>query len=199
LPAGGGGGRAGGGRRWGRVSLVLEALELVEGAVKRALNSALMAGEGGEREGVRQLAAQAIGQALGLGEVAVAVLDIRLVIEDFEIAEAALEVAGALEAPGVDDELAEDELLERAGGREVAEEGFGEVLELCFVLAEEDEVGGREAVFEGVEADGGLAGGRAGPGAFAGIAPIGGDLTCSCHKNRWRSGLGLRVFSLNLW
>jgi hypothetical protein len=72
----------------------------VERAVEDARNSGLMAG-------VRQLAAQAVGQALGLGE---------------------FPVAGALETPGVDDDLAEDELLERAGGPQLAGQRAGESL-----------------------------------------------------------------------
>src|ERR1035441_9950036 len=61
-------------------------------------------------------------------------------------------------------------------GAEVAEVVGGEGVVFSRVLAGDDDGGGVDAVFEGVEAGGGLALGGAGSGRHLGVGPISGDL-----------------------
>jgi hypothetical protein len=162
--------------------LGLQALEVAQAAEKGALDAGLIAGEGGERGGVVQFVAEAEGQPMRGREICQAPAGAGFWIGALQVAVAGFEVTGAAETPGGNDDLLEDEFFERADGVEVAGEGLGKSVEFLRVLGIDDDVGGGEAVLEGVEADAGFALGGAGAGAFLGIAAIGVDLFFSCHK-----------------
>jgi hypothetical protein len=77
-------------------------------------------------------------------------------------------------------------------GVEVAAVIGGEGLVLGGVLARDDDGGGVDAMFEGVEAGSGLALGGAGSGRLLRVGAIGGDLCRGCHAydlTRGRRGI----------
>jgi hypothetical protein len=160
----------------------LEALKFVEGAVEGALDADLIAAEGAEDAGGGTgIAAEDVGQFVFVGEAVVIDFEVLLVVDEAEFEETGFEFATAGEAPLGGDDLADEGGFEGADGLEVVEEGVAEIVEGLFVFAEDHGVFGAEAVFEGIEADGGLAFGGFGAGAELGIAAIGGDLLAGSH------------------
>jgi hypothetical protein len=71
--------------------------------------------------------------------------------------------------------------FEGAGWVEVVEEGVEEFVDRLIFLEGESGVFGVEAVFEAIEANGGLAFGGFGAGAELGVAAIGGTLFAGSH------------------
>jgi hypothetical protein len=71
--------------------------------------------------------------------------------------------------------------FEGAGGLEAVEEGVEQFVEHLIVFEGEDGVLGSEAVFEGIEATGGLALGGFGTGAELGVTAVGGNLFLGGH------------------
>jgi len=68
-----------------------------------------------------------------------------------------LDAGIAFEGPGVADHGGEEDVLVRGGGLELVLVAGAEGFEVSGVFAGDERVGGEEAVFEGVEAGGGLA------------------------------------------
>jgi hypothetical protein len=151
----------------------LEALELVEGAIEGALDAGLVAAEGGEGLGV---AAEEVGQCLVGVEVGVIGFEVLPVFVVAEFVDPGFEFAAAGEAPLGHDDLVDECGFEGSDGQEMVEEGTEEVVESLFVFVEDDGVLGSEAVFEAIEANGGLAFRGFGAGAELGVAAIGGAL-----------------------
>jgi hypothetical protein len=173
----------GGGRRVRELAGGLEALELVEGAVEGALDAGFVAAEGFEDAGCGTgVPAEDVGEFVCVDEAVVVGFEVLLVVDEAEIEEAGFDGAAAGEAPLGHDDLVDEGGFEGAGGLEVIEEGVEEFVEGLFVFAVDDGVFGGEAVFEGIEANGGLAFGGFGAGAELGIAAIGGALFAGCHK-----------------
>jgi len=169
-------------RRVGAPAGGLDALELVEGAVEGALDAGFVAAEGVEDAGGGTgVPAEDVGEFVFLGEVVVVGFEVRLVVGEAEIEEAGFDSAAAGEAPLGHDGLVDEGGFEGAGGLEVIEEGVEEFVEGLFVLAVDDGVVGGESVFEGIEANGGLAFGGFGAGAELGVAAVGVDLCFGCH------------------
>ena len=120
--------------------------------------------------------AEDVGEFVCVDEAVVVGFEVLLVVDEAEIEEAGFDGAAAGEAPLGHDDLVDEGGLDGAGGLEVVEEGVEEFVEGLIVFAEDDGVFGGEAVFEGIEADGGLAFGGFGAGAELGVAAIGGAL-----------------------
>ena len=155
----------------------LDALEFVEGAVEGALDAGLVAAEGVEDAGCGTgVPAEDVGEFVFVGKAAVVGFEVPLVVDEAEIEEAGFDGAAAGEAPLGHDDLVDEGGFESAGGLEVIEEGVEEFVEGIFLFAPDDGVIGSESVFEGIEADGGLALGGGGAGAVLGVGAIGGDL-----------------------
>jgi hypothetical protein len=163
----------------------LEALEFVEGAEEGALDAGLVATEHGEGVGVF---VKDLSQLLVAEEVDVFLaIEILLFVGEAEFEEAGFDAAAAGEAPLSYDHLVDEGGFEGTGGLEVVEEGVAEFVEGLLVFDENDGVFGDEAVFEGIEANGGFAFGGFGAGAELGIAAVGGALLAGCQ---WVTPLG---------
>jgi hypothetical protein len=158
----------------------LEALELVEGAIKGALDAGFVAAEGGEGVGALP---EHVGEAAAGGEVGVLLLDVCLAVGETEVEETGFEAAKAAEPPLGHDDLMDEGGFEGAGGLEVVEEGVAEFVEGIVVFVEDGGVFGGEAVLECVEANGGLAFGGDGAGAELGVTAIGGALFAGGHRD----------------
>jgi hypothetical protein len=165
-------------RRVGRLAGGLEALEFVEGAIEGALDAGFVAADVGEDVGVH---AEDVGQFLVLGHVDVLALDVLLVLIEAEFEEAGFNAAVAGDAPLGHDDLVDEGGFEGAVGLEIVEEGVEEFIEIPVLFADDDGGFGGEAVFEGIEASGGLAFGGFGASAALGILAIGGNLFIGRH------------------
>jgi hypothetical protein len=170
------------GRRVGVVAGSLEALEFVEGAVEGALDAGFVAGEGVEDAGGGTgVPVEDAGQFLVVVEASVLGFGVRFKVDEAKFEEAGFEAAATDEAPLGHDDLVDEGGFERSGGLELVEEGVAEFVESLIVFAYDDGGLGSEAVFEGIEADGGLAFGGFGAGAVLGIAAVGVDLFFGGH------------------
>jgi len=94
---------------------------------------------------------------------------------------AGLDAEDAAEAPLGGCHFADQEVLERAGGPEFGFEGGEEVAEMGGVLFGEDGFAGEQSVECGVLGGAGLAVCGGGPGAEAGVALVGCDLSFGGH------------------
>ncbi len=140
----------------------------MEVAEEGALDAGLVAAEGIEGSGGDTgTPAEDVGQFLVVVEA------------DFEIA--GFEFATYGEAPLGHGDLVDEGGFQGADGLEVVEDGVAEFVEGFLVFEGDDGVFGDEAVFEGVEASGGLAFGGFGAGAALRVAAIGGNLFFGCH------------------
>jgi hypothetical protein len=154
----------------------LEALELVEGAVERALDAGFVAAQGGEGVGTADVAQEVIGEAGARPHVLVIPVDSSGVIDRAELEEATFDEADAGETPGGHDDLFDEEGLDGAGGLQFVLEGLAGGVELVLVLALDAGAQGGEAMRQCILADGGLALGGFGAGALLSVLAIGVDL-----------------------
>ena len=92
-----------------------------------------------------------------------------------------LENAHATETPGGADELFEQGLLGGSLRVVLGLEGLQHLFEWGVFFDVKDDMGGSEAVGEGVQADGGASFGCTGPGAVLGVPAIGVDLLLGGH------------------
>lgn len=114
-------------------------------------------------------------------------------IQVTEIEPAGFHASETLEAPGVHNDLVEQEGLGGADGLIFGCEGGEEIVELFLAFAGENGVFGGEAVGEGVVADGGASFRRLRAGAFLGIAAVGFELLDRDHLS-----LGERVLTVGV-
>jgi hypothetical protein len=163
----------------------LEAQKLMMGAEEGALGAGFVAGQDGEGVGRAGVAEKDAGEAVGGGKSLVFVVDVFGVIDQAEVEGAGFQTAEAAKAPGGHDDLLDEEGFDGADGLVLLFEGQLDCVELVRVFDGDDGVLGGEAVFEGVEADGGLACGGLGAGGFEGIGAVGVDLLLGSHG--WRS------------
>jgi len=159
-----------------------EALKLTVGAVEGALDAGFVAGQEGKRVGAAGVAEEDEGHAVVGDEVAVLRVDVSAVIDQAECVGADFHGAGAGKAPGGHDHLMDEEGFDGIERLEMVQVGIEEFVELAFVLARDDSVLGGESMFEGIEADGGLALGGFGAGAALGVPAIGFDLQFGGHN-----------------
>ena len=132
----------------------------------------------GERSGEVQLRS-----AEGVGVLALAIYGLAPHV--------GLGIGEAFEAPGVADHGGEEDVLVRSGGLELVVVAGAEGFEVGGVFAGDDGVGGEEAVFESVEAGGGLALGGPRAGGFLSVEAVGLDLFESTHSDsRVADGFG---------
>ena len=159
----------------------MEALQLVERSIERTLDSGLVAAEAGEDVGAVRILTEDVG-------VKVVAVDIYILfgksfpgIQVAEIEPGGFHGPEALEAPGVHNDLVEQESFGGPDGLIFGFEGGEEIVELFFALAGENGVFGGEAVGEGVVADGGASFRRLRAGAFLGVAAVGVELLDRDH------------------
>jgi hypothetical protein len=159
----------------------LEALKLVQRAEVRALDAGFVTGQDGEGVGAAGVAQEDIGHAVLGRDALVLLLDVFGVIEQAEIECASFHTANAGEAPGGHDHLFDQEGFDGTDGLLGVLVGLEQFLELVLVLADDDGVLGSEPMFEGIEANGGLAFGGLGAGGFEGVRAVGVNLFLGSH------------------
>ena len=162
--------------RFLRIRRGAEALELMERAVKRALDAGFVAEQvfdGAGAAGVVEEGHGAAAVGLEAGEV---LLHARGEIGHAEIEQAGFDAAEAGEAPGGHDHLVDQKIFGWGGGLVLGAECFGELVEILLIFIFENGGLGGEAVAQGVEADGGEAFGSARAGAQLSVAAVGDDL-----------------------
>jgi hypothetical protein len=159
----------------------LEALKLVQRAEVRALDAGFVTGQDGEGVGAAGVAVEDVGHAVVGSEVLVLLVDVFGVIHQVEIEDAGFHAADAGEAPGGHDHLFDQEGFDGTDGLLGVLVGLEQFVELVFVLADDDGVLGSEPMFEGIEANGGLARRGVGAGGFEGIGAVGVNLFLGSH------------------
>ena len=97
------------------------------------------------------------------------------------VEDALLENANAAETPRGADELLDKGMFGRSLRVEFALEGLQELFEGCVLFGIEDDIGGGEAMGNGIQADGGAPFGCAGASAFFSVPAIGVDLLLGGH------------------
>jgi len=161
----------------------LQAFELMEGAVVGAIPADAVAGEGFEDGGVDlDVLAEGVaeGPLLAVGEV---FSDGIAGVDEVELEGLGFGELDAAELPDGEDDAGGEFELDGAAGGEVVEEIAVEGFEIGVGFdAFEDGGVGVEAVFEGVGADGGLAGAGGGAGGSFGVAAVGRELGMGWHK-----------------
>jgi hypothetical protein len=155
----------------------LEAQKLVMGSEEGALGTGFIAGQDGEGARAAGVAEKDVGEAVAGCEV----VHVVGVFGQAEFEQAGFQAADAGEAPGGHDDLLDQKDLDGADGPVVLLVGFGEFLELAIVFEGDDGVLGGEPMFEGIQANGGLAFGGLGAGGFEGIGTVGVDLFLGSH------------------
>jgi hypothetical protein len=160
----------------------LDALNLVESAVKDALEVGLMTAEVGE--GVAAGDVVVIDETDVVGGVVVP-LEAVLQVVDALVVEARLEDAEAAEAPGGHGEVADQLVLDGASRGQVIPKRLPEALELGRVFGGQEDLLGGETVSDGVQGGARFAFGGAGSRALAGVATIGFDLFFCGHGGVW--------------
>jgi len=124
---------------------------------------------------------EGVGLSIVIGAVVGSTVEPNVPDVSFDFGEAA-------EVPGVADDVGDEGVLFGRSGEEAVEVGIAEGVEVGGVFAEEGGGFGEDAVFDGVEADGGFACGGARSGRFGGVAAVGVDLFLSGHVgSRWES------------
>ena len=161
-----------------------EALELVEGSVERALDAGFIAGQDGERVGVTDVAEEDGGEAVEAGEAPALVVKAAGVFGQAELDGGGFHTTDAAEAPGGHDDLLDEEDFDGAEGLVMLFVRLGDFLELVFVFEREDGVLGGESMFEGIEANGGLARGGLGTSGVEGVGAVGVNLFLGGHSGR---------------
>ena len=153
----------------------------MEGAIESALDAGFVAGEVGEGVPAAAIVLKYMGKAVLSGQAAVVPVQVFLFVDEAEREETGFERAEAGETPGGHRDLLDQLGFEGADGLKVIEEGAEGLVEGVPVLAGDNGLLGGEAMFERVEAGGGLALGGFGAGAALGVGTVGIDLLLRSH------------------
>jgi len=150
-----------------------EALELVEGAIKRTLDAGFVTGKTFD---VAVVVGEGAGERVE-GRIGVVVAELRYA----DVEQAGFEGAETAQTPGGHGHLFDEQRFGGAGGLVFVEEGVAELAEFFGIFVREDGGLGGQAVAEGVVGDGGASVGGAGAGGKLGVAAVGVKLTFGNH------------------
>ena len=120
-------------------------------------------------------------EAVEPGESPAFVVEAAGVFGQAELEGGGFHTADAAEAPGGHDELLNEEDFDGAEGLVMLFVSLGDFVELVLVFEREDGVLGGESMFEGVEANGGLARGGLGTSGVEGIGAVRVNLFLGSH------------------